>query len=433
MEILGIIIISLVVLFIIGVPIGMSFALVTIFLVIYFQLSPESLMPMVFYQIKSPILLAIPFFIALGALMAESGLSAKLIDCVNIFVGRVRGGLGAVTVVASAAFGAIAGSCSAAVCCIGTIIIPKLEEHGYPRGYATALVACSSILGQLIPPSIPMILFALVTWQSVLGCWLATVGPGLLTVLSFCLLNYIMVRKFPILVAPKLSFKKRVGEFTTTYYRGIPVLILPLITLGGVYGGVFTPTEASGVAVAYTIIVYFLSARLSSLKGVKTGLLASGISVGALIGMFIFILMLARILVYAKAPDTIAAAMIAISSNKYVLLGLINIFLIVIGMLMDDLTGTLLAASLLFPLMEAIGIHPLHFAAILGVNLGLGNVTPPTAPILYLAGHIGKCDMKDYIKPALKLMWIGMLPILIATTYWPDLCLFIPRITGYMY
>ncbi|MDJ0722633.1 MAG: TRAP transporter large permease subunit, partial [Desulfobacterales bacterium] len=183
MVTLAIGILILVVLIVLGVPVAMAFGAMAIFLAGSFDIPTRMLIPTAFYQIKSVVLLSIPFFILVGSLMSSGGLATRLIDFVNSITGRIRGGLGAVTVIACAMFGSIGGSCSSAVAAIGTIMIPRMEENGYTRGYSTALVACSSILGQLIPPSVPMILFALVTYQSIPGCWLATIGPGIITII----------------------------------------------------------------------------------------------------------------------------------------------------------------------------------------------------------------------------------------------------------
>ena len=414
-------------------PVAMAFGAMTLFLLTQFQVNPGILIPTPFYKLKSAILLAIPFFILIGSLMNRSGLAARLVEFVDSFVGRIKGGLGAVTVVACALFGAIGGSCSAAVASIGTVMIPRMVEHGYPRGHATALVSCASILGQLIPPSVPMILFALVTMQSVPGCWLSTVGPGILTIISFSVLNYFMIRKSPTIVTmPKVSFREQTKVIAKATYHGIPSLLLPVLILGGVYGGITTPTESAVIGVVY-IIVYIFIYKSLTLGGLGGTILESAAITGVLVIVFFFVMITSRILILEAIPQQMASWFLQVSPNIYVTLGTANVFLLITGMIMDDGSGTLLSASILWPVMQAAGVHPLHFAAITGVNLGLGNVTPPCAPILYFGGQIGKCPAEQYMKPALILMWAGMLPVVIATTYWPELCLFLPRLAGYVH
>lgn len=422
----------LIFLMIIGVPVAMAFGAMAIFLSTSFDVSSRLLVPTAFYQIKSVVLLTIPFFILVGTLMSSGGLAERLIDFVNSFAGRVRGGLGAVTVIACAMFGSIGGSCSSAVAAIGTIMIPRMEENGYTRGYTTALVACSSILGQLIPPSVPMILFALVTYQSIPGCWLATIGPGLLVICIFCIFNYFMVRNMPIKTMPKLDFKEQMSEMRKSTTRASLALLLPIIILGGIYGGITTPTEAACISIFYVIPVSIFIYKTLGPKELGRAFVSSATTTGVLIIMFFFVMINTRIMTMEQLPQEMANWIMTVSPNKYVLLLMVNLFLLGIGMVMDDISGTVIAAALLFPVMEKLGIHPLHFAAILGVNLGLGNVTPPTAPILYLAGRIGKCKIEHYIKPSLILMYGGMLPIVLLVTYWPGLSLFLPRLFGFV-
>lgn len=421
----------LVVLMVLGVPVAMAFGAMAIFLATSFDMSTRLLIPTAFYQIKSVVLLTIPFFILIGSLMSSGGLAVRLIDFVNSLVGRIRGGLGAVTVVACAMFGSIGGSCSSAVAAIGTIMIPRMEENGYSRGYATALVACASILGQLIPPSVAMILFALITYQSIPGCWLATVGPGVLTILIFCAFNFIMTRKMPLKIMPKVDLQTQFREIVHSTSKASLALLLPIMILGGIYGGIATPTESACVSVLYVIPVSMFVYKSLTMKGLGEAFVSAATTTGVLVIMLFFVMINTRIMTMEQIPQEMAAKILEFSSNKYVILMLINIFLLAIGMIMDDISGTILAASLLFPVMEKIGVHPLHFAAMLGVNLGLGNVTPPTAPILFLAGRIGNCSIENYIKPALILMIGGMLPVVIATTYWPDLSLFLPTLFGF--
>ena len=422
----------LILLIVLGVPVAMSFGAMAIYLAASFDVPSRMLIPTAFYQVKSVVLLTIPFFILVGSLMSSGGLAARLIDFVNALTGRIRGGLGAVTVVACAMFGSIGGSCSSAVAAIGTIMIPRMEENGYSRGYSTALVACSSILGQLIPPSVPMILYALVTYQSIPGCWLATIGPGIITILIFCIYNYFLVRKMPIKMMPRISFGEQMREIGRSTASASLALLLPILLLGAIYGGIATPTEAACVALFYVVPVSMFAYKTLSLKELANSVVSGATTTGVLIIMFFFVMINTRIMTMEQLPQEMADWVMTVSPNKFVILLMVNVFLLIIGMIMDDISGTVIAAALLFPVMEKIGIHPLHFAAIMGVNLGLGNVTPPTAPILFLAGRIGDCKIEHYLRPAMILMYGGMLPVVLITTYWPDLSLFLPRLFGFI-
>ena len=418
-------------LLIIGVPVPFCFMAAVLFMIAVHGYSFEFLLPISFYGLNSLPLLAVPFFIMAGGLMSSSGIAERLVNIASALVGRIKGGLGGVTVVACAIFGAVAGTCSAAVAAIGAIMIPRMEEEGFPRGHSTALVACASVLGQLIPPSVPMILFGWVTRTSIAACFLATIGPGILLVVIYSFLNYMMCRRIPtIKVPPPGSLKKQVGELGRATYHGLFAIVAPVMILGGIYGGYTTPTESATVAVLYTIPVGFLIYRRMTVRDLGRTLFSTATTTGVVILMLFFVMMLGRIYTMENVPQRLIGMMLGISENKYAVLLMVNVFLILIGMLMDDFSGTLLAAPLLFPLMKHIGIHPLHFAAIMGTNLGLGNVTPPCAPILYLAGRIGNVRFDEMIKPALIFMFVGCLPMVLITTYWPDLSLFLPRLMG---
>ncbi len=379
-------------------------------------------------------MLAVPLFILLGNVMDASGLATKLINFVNSIVGEVKSALGTITVATTALFGAISGTDSAAIACIGTVMIPKMQDQGYPRGHATALVACAGILGQLVPPSVPMIFYAIVTGNSIPACWLATLGPAIIMVIIYSLLNAFAIRKFPLkVITQTLAFKERAKSVALATYKAMPVILLPVIVLGGIYGGIVTPTEGACLGVVYIVIVACLGYRTIGFKKLWNSAISAAVTSGVIILMTFFILITSKILVVEGITGQLAAWMLATSPNIYVTLLLLNIVLLVMGMMMDDLSGTLLAAAVLYPIAVSAGVHPLHFAAIVGVNLGLGTVTPPTAPMLYLAGRIGNSPPEEYMKPAMFFMWVGMLPLVILTTYWPTLSLFLPGLAGYVH
>jgi len=415
-------------LLVLGVPVPFCFMAAVLFLFTLGNYDPMFIMATGFHKINSMAVLCVLFFILMGGLMSSTGVASRLVNISDAILGRKKSGLGTVSIVSCAIFGAIAGTCTAAVAAIGSIMIPRMVERGYPRGHATGLVACSSVLGQLIPPSVPMILYAWVTWQSVAACFLSTVVPGIILVIIYSLINWFMCRKLPIKVSLPISPKEQVKEFGQASYKGFSALLMPIIVLGGIYGGIFTPTESAGVATLYCIFVGFFIYRTLNFKQLMNTMVNSITTTGVVILMVFFVMILSRLYVMENVPQRLVATLTGITDNKYILLLLVNLFLIIIGMLMDDFSGTLLAAPLLFPLMQAIGVHPIHFAAILGTNLGLGNVTPPTAPILYLAGRIGKCKFDELITPAVIFMIFGAIPVVILTTYFPCLSLWLPHI-----
>lgn len=420
------------VLIIIGVPIAMAFGVLTIILLVFFGQDAGYLIEVTYKKVDSVLLFAVPLFILFGSLLDATGLAKRLIDFVNLLLGRFRSGLGAVTVVTTALFSSISGTDSAAIACIGTVMIPRLVEKGYDRGHSTALVACSGILGQLVPPSVPMIFYAIITGNSILGVWFSTLGPAIVIVLMYCLLNAWAVKKMPIVAEERAeTFQKQVVNIASAGGRCFPVLVLPIFIFGSLYSGLITPTEVALIGVFYVLALGFLY-RVLSWEAIKAAAISTAVISGAVTLMFYFTETTSRILILEGVTDELANWVVNNSPNQALTLLMLNVILLLLGMMMNDLSGTVLSAGLLWPIAAAAGVDPYHFAAITGVNLGLGTVTPPTAPMLFLAGRIGKTSAEDYIKPALVLMWAGMVPVLLLTTYWPDLCLFIPRALGFI-
>ncbi len=416
---------------VVGIPVPFCFMMAAVYMGVIFFPDFSFLMTIGFRGLNSLTILSIPFFIIAGALMSSAGIAERLTNFANSMLGRVRGGMGAASIVACAIFGSISGTASSAVACIGSIMIPRLTAMGYPRGYATGMISCAAVLGQLIPPSVPMILYGWVTQQSVAACFLSTVVPGILTTTIFCVINYVMCGKFPKVrerVENPLPARERNRLIASSARKGFWSLLMPVIILGGIYGGVTTPTEAAAVAVLYAIIIGFFVHKELKPGIFFRSLRSAAVTSGVIVLMLFFVTILGRLYTMQQVPMKIAKFLLSTSDNKYVILLMVNVFLVIIGMLMDDLSGTMLAAPLLMPLMLQIGVHPIHFAAILGTNLGLGNVTPPTAPILYLGGRVGGVQIDEYMKPALIFIVFGFLPIILLTTYVPGLSLFLPRL-----
>ncbi|KZL25862.1 TRAP transporter large permease [Pseudovibrio sp. Ad37] len=384
-----------------------------------------------FQQLGNPVLLAIPLFVLAGTIMSVSGIAASLLNFVNIFIGHLRGGLGVVATVSCALIGAISGSGLTGVAAIGPLLIPEMEKQGYPRAYATALIANASLLGLLIPPSVTMIVYGWVTDTSILACFLATLGPGLLIMSSFSVVNLRLARKFGLKLEDRPRGKAFVQEASHRGFKATPALLMPVIILGGIYGGIMTPTEAAAVAVIYAIPVGFLIYRGLDAKTFLGAGKEAATSVGAIMLMILFSMILSQMFVLESVPQELVEAIFSITENKVLLLILINILLFLVGMVVNDVTAIILIAPLLLPLMEAIGISPIQFAAIMGVNTAMGGVTPPYASILYLGARIGKVPVTQVIRPAMILILFGYLPVVFLTSFWADLSLFIPRLFGY--
>ena len=426
---LGIVIILMV----LGVPVAFSFAAMTLALAIIYDVDISALMTTGFWSVNSVILMALPLFIMTGYLMRHGGLALTLVRFVEALFGRVRGGLGASLVVASGIFGAISGTATAAVASIGTVLIDPMEERGYPRPYSSALLGISSLLGILIPPSITMILFAVVTRQSVAACFLATVLPGALLMVMLCIVNAIMCRRFPdTRVGPPMAVRARTRQIARSTWAATPALLMPVIILGGIYGGVFTPTEAAAVAVLYSIPIGFLVYKGLTFRNFIRGLVEAAETTGVIIIILLFSFVASRIFTFERIPQELTAFMLAVFQDKLLILLMVNVFLVVMGMIMDDVSVTVILSPMLLPTMIDIGIEPVHFAAIVATSVVIGANSPPVAPILYMACRIGRVSLVQIVNPAVIFMVFAALPVMLITTYWPALSLFLPRLLGFM-
>ncbi len=418
-----------VLLLLIEIPVAFAFGIGALLFSVTTGNNISFLIPHGFKTASGFALLALPLFIFAGILMAEGGISERLLNFVNAFVGRIRGGLGAVTVLTCALFGAISGSSSAAIAAIGQIMIPRMVKEGYPEGHATALVACSSVLALMIPPSIPMIIFSITGGLSVGAAFLSTIIPGILLTLIYCGLNFWFLRNDThIRVDPPLPIAQAVRGIAVSGYNAGFALLMPVLILGAIYSGIATPTEAAAIAVMYAIPVGLFIYKGLSFRSLGTATVRAVIMTGSIMAVLFFLFIMSRAMILEQIPKQLAESLLLISDNKYVILLMINVLLLLIGMIVDDISGSVLAAVIFLPVVQELGIHPIHFAAIVGVNLGLGNVTPPCAPMLYMAGGVSKLPLDRYIKPTLKLLCFGHLPMVLVVTFIPSLSLFLPRL-----
>ncbi len=443
MELVIIALIILLITLIIGVPIPLSFLASAASICFLGGYDPSFLMAFGYNKTNSILMLTIPLFVLAGAVMDKGGIGEALIGFVEKFVGGFKGGLGIVTVVACAVFGAVSGSSSATISCIGSIMIPRLKENGYPDGLIGALIASSGVLGILIPPSMLMILYAWSSGESVLACFLATVIPGLTLIALFSLVQFFYAKNNPnIKLTDKMLEKAKEQERRNEYRRlkaegkklggisAVPALLMPVIILGSIYGGILTATEAAAVSVIYAVPVGIMYYKRIDRATFKKALISAGETAGTIMAMLFSVQILSRLYISENLPQTILKILTSISDSKTIILIMVNIFMIILGMLMDDCSATVLATPILLPVVTALGVSPIHFAAILGVNIGMGNVTPPTAPLLYLSGRLSGAEVRDMLGPDMALIIFAWLPTLIITTYVPAYGMLIPKLLG---
>lgn len=422
---------------VIGIPIPLAFLASAGSISILGGYETTALMINGYNKLNTILLLTIPLFVLAGSIMDKGGIGEKLVGSVEKFVGRIKGGLGIVTVISCAVFGAVSGSSSATLSAIGSIMVPRLKENGYPDGLIGALIASSGVLGILIPPSMLMILYAWSSGESVLSCFVATVIPGLMLVILFSLVNIWYAKRNPnikvydVMIESAIEKEQRKREKKSQEERSaLPALIMPLIILGSIYSGILTATEAAALSVAYAVPVGMFYYKKIDKKTFKNALIDAGETSGVIMAMLFSVMILSRLYISENLPDMILTFLTSISDNKIIMMLMINVFMVILGMLMDDCSATILATPILLPVVTSIGISPIHFAAILGVNLGMGNISPPTAPLLYLGGRIAGAEVRDMLGPTMRLILFAWLPVLILTTYFPNIALFLPKLLG---
>lgn len=413
-----------------GMPVyGTIFA--ALFTIIFLLDLPATLIPTAaLFSLSSHALLAIPLFILMGDLMGKSGMATALVDFANALVGRVKGGLAHVLVMACLFFGTVTGSSLVTTVTIGSIMIPRMEEHGWNRRYAAALTAFASPLGFLIPPSILGILYAFVAQVSVGRIFLATVGPGIIMAIGIMIANSLWGIKYyqpvalPVADRPKGMAKELAG----VTFRAFPALLAPLVILGGIYGGVFTATEASAIGVAYALLVGFVIYRGLRGRAVFSITQTTAITTAAVMLIIVPMAPYVRAMIMAGVGEKLINFVTGISENVYVILLMINVLFLILGMFIDPIPIMLAIVPLLIPLFKAIGVDPIHIGAVILFNMGLGTCTPPFALNIFAAARVSKLPFNELVGIAVFFVLTIGLPTLLLTTYIPQIALWLPNL-----
>jgi tripartite ATP-independent transporter DctM subunit len=406
---------ALVILFSLGVPIAISIVLASIIGIEFFSNLPLLLVAQqMFVGIDSFPLMAIPFFILAGNLMSSGGISRRLVDLAKSLVGGVQGGLAMTCVLTCMMFAAVSGSSVATTFAIGSILIPAMVKHDYPRPLAASIQASSAELGVLIPPSIPLILYGVSTDTSIGKLFIAGIGPGLLLGGALLLFLYLFCKKR----GYGLRDKEDRYDFPTAFKRAWGALLMPVVIIGGIYGGVFTPTEASAVAVVYALIVGGLIYRELTWSELFPIFRKSVVSTAAVMliisaaGLFSFLISRSGL------PGEVAAWVTQVFDSPIAFLLAINVMLLVVGMFIETSAAILVLAPIFTPIAAIYGIDPVHFGLIVVVNLALGMITPPLGVNLFAACAVAKLSV-DQLLPWLMRFVLVVLACLIAITYMP--------------
>ena len=413
---------------IMGMPLSFTMLLSSI---VYFLVKGEPLYLVVhtfFTGLDAFTLLAIPFFILAGELMAYSGTINKIAEFSNVLVGKHRGGLAYVNVLASMLFGGVSGSAIADVGGIGRLIMDSMVEAGYDKAFSVALTVSSSIQGPLIPPSIIMVLLGAITGVSIGGLLLGGAIPGILVGISQIIIIAIIAKKKNF---PRYLLNATLGKKIKILLGGIPFLIMPFIILGGILSGMFTPTEASGVAVLYGLVLSLVVKKGKLGKGILQHLKSAMITSTAILMLTGTSSVFARILAIEKVPEVLTNFLQStIGENKLLFLLFVNVFLLLFGMVMDAMPALLVLAPTFLPIaINYYGMNSVHFGVIMGFNLIIGLMTPPYGPALFTGAAVSRLPIGKISKEMVPFI-IASIIILFLVTYIPETVLFLPKLFG---
>ncbi len=360
-------------------------------------------------------LLAIPFFILAGSLMCNGGISRRLVNLAESLVGFITGGLAMVTVLACMFFAAISGSGPATVSAIGSFMVPSMKERKYDASFAAAITAAAGTIGVIIPPSIPFVIYCVVAQCSIGDMFIAGIVPGLIIGFALMAVCYCTARKRHYISVSERPTFANVGK---AFKEAVWALIVPIIILGGIYGGIFTPTEAAVVAVVYSVLIgKFVYKELDG-KTLYECLRSSGLINGATEFMIGLSMAFASYLAMAQIPSHIASWMSQLAGTPFMLLMVINIFLLIIGCFVDNIAAVIILTPILLPVVRTIGIDPIHFGLIITVNLACGFISPPYGINLFVASAISGESIEN-ISKAIIPSFLAMVGCLMLFTYFP--------------
>lgn len=406
-----------------GIPIAFVLGLTSLVGLLYSGEVPLLLIPkQMFSGTDSFPLLAVPFFILAGNLMNIGGITQRLVHFCNILLGYVRGGLALVNVVASMFFAGITGAAVADTSALGSILIPAMVREKYDRDFSAAVTAASSTVGPIIPPSIPMVILGTVGELSIGALFLAGVIPGILVGLSLLGVAYYISCKRDYPKEPRKSLR----EFLLGLKDALFALLMPAIILGGILGGVFTPTEAAVVAVVYAFLVSFLVYRELRWRDLPRVLIDSVVTTSLIMFVIANCAIFGWILANHQIPQAIAHLFLSITANPWVLLLLINLFLLFVGMFMETTASLIILTPILLPLAVKVGLDPIHFGLVMVLNLVIGLITPPLGVCLFIACGIAKITLEQIVRAILPFL-IAAIGVLFLVSYLPDLVFFLPR------
>ena len=410
-----------------GVPIAFCLGITAAISLLSLGLPLQVVAQRIFTGIDSFPLMAVPFFILAGDLMNQGGTTLRLVRFSNALVGWIRGGLAHTNIVASMFLAGISGSAVADAAAIGGILIPGMTKEGYDVDFSAAVTASASTMGPIIPPSIFMVIYGVTTGVSVGGLFAAGFIPGVLMGLSFMAVAYMISRRRNY---PRQPFPSVRQIFQATREATF-ALLAPVIILGGILTGVFTPTEAAAVAVGYAFLIGLLIHKELSLKAMPTLLIQSGVTTSILLLVIGTANVLAWVLSAEQVPQKIAQGLLSITTDPYLIMLLINLFLLVVGMFMEGGAAIIILAPVLSQVATSVGIHPLHFGFVVVLNIVVGLLTPPLGVCLFVVCSLSRISIERLVRAIMPFLLVEI-AILFLVSYFPMTALLIPKLLGYL-
>ncbi len=421
---IGILFIILAILAIIGVPIAFAIGLASVGALKFASSTPLLIVIQnMFAQVDSFPLMAVPFFILAGGLMDRGGISLKLIQFASNLVGHIRGGLAMVSTVAAMFFAGISGSASADTAAIGSVLIPAMNKKGYSKEFAASVQATAGSIGVIIPPSIPMVIFALTADVSIGKLFIAGYIPGILMGLGLMAVSYYFAVKRNYPAEPKATLASIWESLKESFWA----LMSAVIIMGGILSGIFTATEASVIAVVYSFLVGMFIYKELKIKDLPEIFVQCGIVTAIVMFCVATTAVLGWILTFEQMPLKITEAMMNFTTNKIVILIFINLILFIVGTFMDTTPAIILLVPILMPIIEKIGVNPIHFGIITVTNLAVGMCTPPVGICLFVACSVAKISMTRIVKSLLPYLAV-MIAIVLLLTFVPGLVMFLPNL-----
>ncbi|EEQ56378.1 TRAP transporter large permease [Enterocloster sp. OA13] len=424
----AILFISLIILIAIGMPLAYALGGASFFAIASSDLPSILTVQRFFTGVDSFTLMAIPFFMISGSLMSKGGVSDRLIKLCSVFLRKLPGGLAIVTVVACTFFGAISGSAPATAAAIGGIMIPAMLANKYAPDFSMSTVASAGYLGVIIPPSITMVTYGVAAGASIGDMFMAGVFPGILLCLGMSIFAYLVGRKNNYVMQDERDMSSR--EILKIVIDAIPALLMPVIILGGIYGGIFTPTEAGCVSVVYGLFVGFFVYKELKLGDIPEIFRSSALSASMILLIIGCASAFGNIITREMIPNKVASLIIGISDNKIVFLILVNVLLLIVGCFMETNTAIMIIAPILLPVAKTLGIDVIHFGIIMVINLAIGLLTPPLGMNLYVATGITGKKVSDILGKYLFGYIAISIIILLIITYVPAISTFLPQLVA---